>query len=111
MKEEVQALLSELEPASAQILFNALKNANDEGFLTFVKENFAPIKAWLKSDEFEKNFAHLPYPPLLNPSTVEVDKSKHCAELAWNLNLPISSAFNGGGGGISSNLFTSALTA
>lgn len=95
----MQELLSELGPAEAQILSAALNNANDEGFLDFVRVNFGAIKAWLESDEFKQNYAHLPYPPLLEPSAVDVDASKHCAALAWNLNLPLSTAFNGGGGG------------
>lgn len=107
----MQELLRQLAHTEAKILFTALQNTNDEGFLDFVRQNFSPIKAWLESAEFKQNYAHLPYPPLLEPSSVDIDASKHCAALAWNLNLPLNTAFSGGGGVKNSNSFISVLTA
>lgn len=93
----MQNLLSSFKAKQAGILLNALQKANDEEFSRFVLENIDAISAWLHSEEFEKEHLQKPFPPLLNPKFLELESSRYCANLAWNLNLPLSIA--GGGGG------------
>lgn len=45
------------------------------------------IKAWVESSEFKEKYANHPYPPLLNPQTLDYESIS--AELAWELNLPL----------------------
>ncbi|HEC2843417.1 TPA: invasion protein, partial [Campylobacter jejuni] len=80
-----------LTPTLAQILLQALKNSNNEKFFTFVLENIETICTWLNSSEFKNRYLSIkhPYPPLINPNFIEIDASRHCAELAWDLNLPL----------------------
>ncbi|EAI2194020.1 DUF2972 domain-containing protein [Campylobacter jejuni] len=80
-----------LTPTLAQILLQALKNSNNEKFFTFVLENIETICTWLNSNEFRDRYLSTkhPYPPLINPNFIEIDSSRHCAELAWDLNLPL----------------------
>ena len=75
----------------AQILLQALQNSNNEKFFTFVLENIEMICTWLNSSEFRDKYLSTkhPYPPLINPEFIETDASRHCAELAWDLNLPL----------------------
>ncbi|SMC18491.1 Protein of unknown function [Campylobacter helveticus] len=91
----MQSLLSNFKPKQAEILLSAIKNANDEEFSSFVLNNINAIKAWLHSEEFEKKHLRKPFPPLLNPKFLELDSSRYCANLAWNLNLPLD--VSGGG--------------
>ncbi|QMX69121.1 DUF2920 family protein [Campylobacter jejuni] len=80
-----------LTPTLAQILLQALKNSNNENFFTFVLKNIETICTWLNSNEFRDRYLSTkhPYPPLINPNFIEIDSSRHCAELAWDLNLPL----------------------
>ncbi|EAI0691208.1 DUF2972 domain-containing protein, partial [Campylobacter coli] len=78
-----------LTPTLAQILLQALRNSSNEKFFTFVLENIEIICEWLNSKEFQENYTDHPYPPLLNPNYIDTDASRHCAELAWDLNLPL----------------------
>lgn len=80
-----------LTPTLAQILLQALKNSNNEKFFTFVLENIETICTWLNSNKFRDRYLSTkhPYPPLINPNFIEIDSSRHCAELAWDLNLPL----------------------
>lgn len=80
-----------LTPTLAQILLQALKNSNNEKFFTFVLKNIETICTWLNSNEFRDRYLSTkhPYPPLINPNFIEIDSSRHCAELAWDLNLPL----------------------
>lgn len=80
-----------LNPMLAQILLQALQNSNNEKFFTFVLENIEMICTWLNSSEFRDKYLSTkhPYPPLINPEFIETDASRHCAELAWDLNLPL----------------------
>ncbi|WP_270976787.1 hypothetical protein [Campylobacter helveticus] len=103
----MQSLLSNFKPKQAEILLSAIKNANDEEFSSFVLNNINAIKAWLHSEEFEKKHLKKPFPPLLNPKFLELDSSRYCANLAWNLNLPLD--VSGGGDALSSSI--SRLTA
>ncbi|MBS4269034.1 DUF2972 domain-containing protein [Campylobacter vulpis] len=93
----MQNLLSTFKSKQAGILLDALQKANDEEFSRFVLENINAISAWLHSEEFEKEHLQEPFPPLLNPKFLELESSRYCANLAWNLNLPLNIA--GGGGG------------
>lgn len=104
----MQNLLSTFKSKQAGILLNALQKANDEEFSRFVLKNIDAISAWLHSEEFEKEHLQKPFPPLLNPKFLELESSRYCANLAWNLNLPLSIA--GGGGANASNSFISRLT-
>ncbi|ELP8578914.1 hypothetical protein R1539_000412 [Campylobacter upsaliensis] len=104
----MQNLLSSFKAKQAGILLNALQKANDEEFSRFVLENIGAISVWLHSEEFEKEHLQKPFPPLLNPKFLELESSRYCANLAWNLNLPLSIA--GGGGANASNSFISRLT-
>lgn len=104
----MQNLLSTFKPKQAGILLNALQKANDEEFSRFVLENIDAISAWLHSEEFEKEHLQKPFPPLLNPKFLKLESSRYCANLAWNLNLPLSIA--GGGRANASNSFISRLT-
>ncbi|HEE8992090.1 TPA: invasion protein, partial [Campylobacter jejuni] len=80
-----------LTPTLAQILLQALKNSNNEKFFTFVLKNIETICTWLNSNKFRDRYLSTkhPYPPLINPNFIEIDSSRHCAELAWDLNLPL----------------------
>lgn len=49
------------------------------------------IKSWVKSDEFKEKYANHPYPPLLNPQTLDYESIS--AELAWELNLPLPKGY------------------
>lgn len=85
-----------LTPTLAQILLQALKNSNNEKFFTFVLKNIETICTWLNSSEFKNRYLSIkhPYPPLINPNFIEIDASRHCAELAWDLNLPYLNTIN-----------------
>ncbi|TQR40969.1 invasion protein [Campylobacter sp. MIT 12-8780] len=89
MQELLTTLHQRLSPQGANLLLNALKNSQREAFFNFVLENLEHIITWLNSSEFAQNYAHLAYPPLLNPNFVDTDSSRHCAQLAWDLNLPL----------------------
>ena len=101
----MQNLLSTFKAKQARILLNALQKANDEEFSRFVLENIDAISAWLHSEEFEKEHLQKPFPPLLNPKFLELESSRYCANLAWNLNLPLSIAGGGGGRTPQTNLY------
>lgn len=45
------------------------------------------IIAWISSDEFKQNWAHNPFPPLINPAVMDYAGSD--ASHAWVLNLPL----------------------
>ena len=45
------------------------------------------IIAWISSDEFKQNWAHKPFPPLINPAVMDYVGSD--ASHAWVLNLPL----------------------
>lgn len=51
------------------------------------KALYPQCKAWVDSSEFKQKYANSPYPPLLNPDSI--DYKSISAELAWNLNLPL----------------------
>lgn len=78
-----------LNQSLAQILLQALKNSKNENFFHFVLENIKIICTWLNSNEFKNKYltTQHPYPPLINPNFIEIDASRYCAELAWDLNL------------------------
>lgn len=80
---------NKLNPIQAKILLNALSHSNNENFFNFVLENIELICTWLDSNEFKQKYEKLAYPPLINPEFIEIDASRHCAELAWDLNLPL----------------------
>ncbi len=89
MDQILNILKQTLNPSQAQILLKALKNSNNENFHNFVLKNIEIICNWINSKEFGENYANHPYPPLLNPNFIDTDTSRHCAELAWDLNLPL----------------------
>ncbi|EKH7236566.1 DUF2972 domain-containing protein [Campylobacter coli] len=89
MEQILKILKQMLSPDQAQILLKALKNSNNENFYNFALENIEIICEWLNSKEFQENYTNHPYPPLLNPNYIDTDASRHCAELAWDLNLPL----------------------
>ncbi|HEB9337434.1 TPA: DUF2972 domain-containing protein [Campylobacter coli] len=89
MEQILKILKQMLNPDQAQILLKALKNSNNENFYNFALENIEIICEWLNSKEFQENYTNHPYPPLLNPNYIDTDASRHCAELAWDLNLPL----------------------
>lgn len=47
------------------------------------------MKTWLNSKEFKEKYLDInyPYPPLLNPDSIDYESIS--AELAWELNLPL----------------------
>ena len=50
------------------------------------------VLAWLESQEFKEKYINHPYPPLLNPATINYDGIP--AEFAWELNLPLPPYFD-----------------
>ncbi|TLD80525.1 hypothetical protein LS68_007225 [Helicobacter sp. MIT 05-5293] len=53
----------------------------------FITQNYDIIKAWLKSQSFHEAYANHPYPPLLDPKTL--DYTRISPQVAWDLNLPL----------------------
>ncbi|MBM0636966.1 DUF2972 domain-containing protein [Campylobacter sp. VicNov18] len=91
MQNLLKYIKNNLNHTLARILLQALQNSNNEKFFAFVLENIQIICTWLNSHEFYEKYLMTkhPYPPLINPNFVEIDASKHCAQLAWDLNLPL----------------------
>lgn len=48
---------------------------------------YPQVKIWLSSLEFKEKYLKHPYPPFLNPCTIEYEKIS--ADLAYELNLPL----------------------
>ena len=57
-----------------------------QSFLYFIKI-YKQCQAWLNSTEFKEKYNKHPFPPYLNPKTL--DYSKTNPYLAWDLNLPL----------------------
>ncbi|MBZ7935529.1 DUF2972 domain-containing protein [Campylobacter sp. B0100352/1] len=89
MQNLLEFIRDNLNPIGAQILLKALKNSHNENFFNFITENINIICTWLNSHEFKENYLNSPYPPLINPDCIDTDSSRYCAELAWDLNLPL----------------------
>ena len=54
--------------------------------------NKEAVVAWVKSKEFKDKYANHPYPPLLNPQSLNYQQIS--PELAWELNLPLPPYFD-----------------
>lgn len=50
------------------------------------------IWPWLNSAEFSQNYANAPYPPLLNPASIDYATSE--PKLCWILNIPLPKVFD-----------------
>lgn len=76
-----------------KILLNAFAESSKDSKI-YIKKilNLKDIKAWLNSNEFKKNYASLPYPPLLNPKNI--DYAKLPFAFCNALNLPIPQHYN-----------------
>ena len=61
--------------------------------LEFMEKNLESIKTWIESKEFQYQYidTNHPYPPLLNPNTLEY--ASLSAESAWDLNIPLPSNY------------------
>lgn len=53
----------------------------------FLYKHFDEVKTWIKSPKFKEKYQNHPYPPLLDPDTLDYDSVE--AELAWDFNLPL----------------------
>lgn len=53
----------------------------------FLDKHFDEVKTWIKSPKFKEKYQNHPYPPLLDPDTLDYDSVE--AELAWDFNLPL----------------------
>ncbi|EIA3751935.1 DUF2972 domain-containing protein, partial [Campylobacter jejuni] len=52
-----------------------------------IKKYRRQIIKWIQTKEFEENYSHFLYPPLLNPNNV--DYCQISPEVSWELNLPL----------------------
>ncbi|TBR81180.1 DUF2972 domain-containing protein [Campylobacter novaezeelandiae] len=89
----LQTLKEKLDPKNANLILNALKNSNDENFFEFILNHIDIIANWLSSNEFKEKYSNHPYPPLINPELIDIDASEYCANLSWNLNIPLSKKY------------------
>lgn len=89
MQDLLEFIRNNLNQTQAQILLKALKNSHNGNFFSFVMKNINIICEWLNSYEFKENYLNNPYPALINPNFIDTDSSRYCAELAWDLNLPL----------------------
>ena len=66
---------------------------NLNGF-KFLKNSIADINCWLNSKEFKEKYLDTkhPYPPLLNPDSIDYEAIP--AELAWEMNLPLPTYYD-----------------
>lgn len=66
-------------------------NASNAFLEYFVKE-YNNIKLWLTSDTFREKYANHPYPPLLNPNTLDYERIS--PQIAWELNIPLPKRYS-----------------
>lgn len=91
MQNLLNFLSTNLDNKKANLLLNTLKNNQDENFQKFILDNITHVVTWLNCDEF-KQYENNPYPPLVNPKNTDIEPSEYCANLAWNLNIPLENA-------------------
>ena len=78
-------------------LYESLEGAIDvslflPGAVKVLIDNKEAVVAWVKSKEFKDKYANHPYPPLLNPQSLNYQQIS--PELAWELNLPLPPYFD-----------------
>ena len=56
-------------------------------FLKYFAKEYDNIKLWLASQSFLEKYANHPYPPLLNPNTLDYEQIS--PQIAWELNIPL----------------------
>ncbi len=56
-------------------------------FLKYFAKEYDNIKLWLASQSFLEKYANHPYPPLLNPDTLDYEQIS--PQIAWELNIPL----------------------
>ena len=85
-----------------EFLQEALKNFRElkEFCKIFYRHFYKPSELWLNSKEFKEKYIDTkhPYPPLLNPDTLNDENSplnynNIPAEMAWELNLPLPKGY------------------
>lgn len=91
MQNLLNFLSTNLDSKKANLLLNTLKNNQSETFQKFILDNITHIVTWLNCNEF-KQYKNNPYPPLINPKNIDIEPSEYCANLAWNLNIPLENA-------------------
>ena len=74
------------------IRYTNFKNAKKQFFV--FRKLIPQSKLWLDSPEFKAQYidTNHPYPPLLNPASIDYESIS--AELAWELNLPLPPKYN-----------------
>ena len=59
----------------------------DFSFLSYFAKEYDNIKLWSTSQLFLEKYANHPYPPLLNPDTLDYEQIS--PQIAWYLNIPL----------------------
>lgn len=64
----------------------------DFSFLSYFAKEYDNINIWLTSQLFLEKYANHPYPPLLNPDTLDYEQIS--PQIAWDLNIPLPKLYS-----------------